>query len=917
MLGKGGAIHRIQIGLLLLFITLGFLIIQPLHAFAKRYTEDLKNVITPRLETLLGIQLRYDSISPSILSSITIQNLEIKFKNGDFSAKKFRLQLNPFKALRQLDNDPMQWISGVSIATGHIDLVISDNNQVFANPDQKNLWSLLESKTVTLKDFSSNISSPRIGRINARDLVIQLEGFEDRIRYRFSGSLESDSPVFPDTLGTIKTALNSSGGFSPSEEVFNGRIDIHELSSELLTLKSLSADLTHRDGQTLIRRIEDGRPIDIHAQFEGNNIEINGQMVEFVLEDIVGPGSTDRTLAPWLKTVSTGDFSVNWDRVKQDIQYKADMTISIPEKTGLPWPWVVTANLEGNRTEASIDTISVALPHAIATYSGQILLADLYPTGKLDLRVDDDMLGYPVSASFRITTTTGVIVTEAIYMMAGELEFSNFDILVVQEPQRVTASLSATPISSNADNTSEMYHAYFDVMRETGNSPIIYGAAAIRGLEAVHAAQLLNAGYLANYNPVKDSVLNVDGMFVATPQTWSAQIENVSLVSKSNPANTIVLQGQLTPNNYFLDSIKVSWNEFYAIGNGFSNNTVHGGTAQGRFLVGNALFPVEASWTRKGSLWMTVSDQIDAILGPPTSRGRTLSVKTNQIDIPIRGGAIQADFELNGRVAQKNWTISIAKSRFDLSRADRNYSAEISGRIQEERINLENIQYTDDFGSLYGQADFVNDRSSRYLAANLALVSEEQEAYNLSIAQSGTEWNIDMVVNAGKLERVNLPGLRGLFNLQANLVGPLEDPSISLDVSTSNSFYGSSPFNVYGKGELQENNLRFSDIEILLNGIFLSDGIVLANMETGSIRGTANLNATYNQVPVSTGFSFGINIDETLAWQNIAALGSTDFKGTLATHAVLWMNLPTCRHSPSSSAKIANIYWYRPRIRRL
>ncbi len=68
----------------------------------------------------------------------------------------------------------------------------------------------------------------------------------------------------------------------------------------------------------------------------------------------------------------------------------------------------------------------------------------------------------------------------------------------------------------------------------------------------------------------------------------------------------------------------------------------------------------------------------------------------------------------------------------------------------------------------------------------------------------------------------------------------------------------------------------------------LSRGLLLLNLTEGRLRSTAELNATYNQVPVSSGFSLAVDFGRGFNLAQLSEISDSEFSGTLATRPVLW-----------------------------
>ena len=885
-------IHLFQ-GLILMFLIIsGLLIIGPLRDAANKRAELIKDSLMTQLEANLGISLSYDSISPALLSAVTIRNLTVSFDQGNFFARRFRVFLNPFRGLKASRDSPSNLITRIVISGTHIDLELPGTDRVPSETlDLQAVLSLMEAKTIVLKNLSAAVSTGEFGIIEADDVSLQLEAVKGLVRYDFEGSLKSDSPLPIIGSDQVRMKVDSNGSYSLLESTFNGRVEL--LAGRLgdFDVEPIAVDLTYKDKQLSLQRINDEYPIDFSMRISEEGIDASGELENFTASDFIRPVGDYQSLRPWFDSVADGGFMISMNPRSNDISYDLDMTVAFPEEAGLPWPWNIDVDLDGHGGKADVAELTIAIPWGKAEYQGRIGLDMLSLQGGLSIEVDEELLGYPVEADFQVNTVEDVITAEPTYFTAGDLEFHDFSFLLLQDGQQYSLSLSVLP--GRPSDTRDR-HILFDAMLDMEHGPVIYGFAEIEGFEAGHAAGLLNAAYAANADIMRNALFNLRGFFEINPSKWMLYVEEASLVSTKNPENNVVVRGRITPGHWSLDGVRVAWDGYSIDGRGFSRDTEEGGFARGRLVIAEDLYPIEAYWTHNGPLRIVSSPGIEAVFGPSARQGRTMAVRVTQFEVPLKDRRLLSDFNLRGIVGRKGWEVLLRDSRFTLIQKEGgvNSSIQLTGLMSPELIEFTSIDFMDSIGELHGDAVFRSSQVGETLSGNLMLDSGGGESYRLHAVRYLNEWSIDLEVNSARMERLGMLDIQGYLDLQGNLTGSLDNPLVALDISTREGLLDASPFNFQGKANMDQRKLQVHELNLLYKGISVSHGLLLMNMEAGSVRTAAELRTTYNQIPVKTGFALGVNLGRSLSFSNFPSLRDVDFTGTLATHALMWNDKP-------------------------
>ncbi len=297
--------HVIQFIFLILSIVLGFLLINPLRTEADRRADILKNRLFSQLEDSLGITVEYESISPALLSVVTVRGLTVNFGQGDFTADKVRVFYNPLRRFGGDENDPIQLISRISVIDGHLNLaIISDGADTKKDRiTDFDPWPFLVNKSVILSGISATVRLDESFAFNADEVSLRLKDDDGKVRYEFEGRFHADDIGTLRKIGEIESSVSSNGSFSPTESTINGQINLLTADSDFVVFEPLSIDFTFSGNELTARRIDDDRPLDLSFRYSVEGWNLSVETVRLSLRDIASPGTFTGSWDPWFSSV--------------------------------------------------------------------------------------------------------------------------------------------------------------------------------------------------------------------------------------------------------------------------------------------------------------------------------------------------------------------------------------------------------------------------------------------------------------------------------------------------------------------------------------------------------------------------------------------------------------------------------------
>ena len=878
-------IHLIQAVLLVLGIALGALMLNPLQIQVNRRAEIVKEDIISRLEDSLGVKISYERVSPALLSTVVIHDFNVIFEQGDFRAEVARIYYNPLRALT--GGEPLQFISRVAVENGHLNLAVSSKSQrkeKAANRRINAAKTLFASKSVELSGLSAKIRFDDAIQLNVSNVNLASNDEGGIVRYEIAGKVHLRGMGSLNEIGEIRSEVVSEGSFSPTEPSVHGRLDILSAASQYVVLQPISVDFTYVNSRLAARRVGDNIPIDLSIDYSSDGWGISGETEKLDITNIAMPGTSSGWLKPYFSSIVDGRFQLSASPSFDDLHYAVDMDLQTDleiEEGG----YETELKFRGSRSSMHIDKLRVSSKWGGFSYAGIFDIERLAPDGFLAFSLNESLLGYPAFVKFNLNTRGGVITARAEELEANGIRFDDLRFLVIPEDGSFAASLIAIP--EGPDNSQEKMLTV-DLLVDSRTELAIHGFVNMKGFESSLITRLI--GFRSQFNLPLDFLLDMNGSFEANSKTWSASLDEVALRHRHNQNNGLIISGRATPENWSLDRLRATWNEYVVDGRGYGERLAQGGFTEVRLLFGEQIFPLTAQWFEDGSLIVDSDFGLTAYMGARSTHERSIKFVGDSISIPLSDGRLVSSVDIRGQVAARgDWELYINRAQLLLAGRSQKSDTAVSfgGSFSRDSVIIPTISISDDYGELTGNAVFEAANNSQDMLGRLFLAGSDDERYLITLDKVGEIWNIGLDISAASIERMVSGRFSGELFVDGSLGGTLKNPSISLNLD-SNGIADGRPFEVRGAISLESELMQIKDIEYSHNGISLSRGLVLLNMKEGSLKSTAEFNAAYNLVPVSSGFSLAVDFGRSLGIAELPYLFDSNYRGTIATQAVMW-----------------------------
>ncbi|MFW5688074.1 MAG: hypothetical protein ACOC1U_00760, partial [Spirochaetota bacterium] len=428
----------------MLLLTAVVIVLGPIRAELERRFATIKDQAVTELENLIGREVTYSSVSPSILRYLSVRDLTIHGRRGEpadlLTVGRLRVYYRPLRLLQgryseafseiRIENTELTLdtrsetdltalladILGGS--TGGTRAEGADGSSAEADPESRaptgestaaaSLADLLpDDFLVSGRNIHLDIRSS-IGRLDTERLFFSTTLADETISVRVQGDARlRDTPDSIPVSG-IGGRLEAFGTINVATGDTLLEVSLPELTSDLATLRSQVLQVRFSNGVLEARNVQNRDPIDIYVRY----IDAEGELYARVLAD--GYRLSD------LVQLEGGYAALN-RYLRLPIRGQANATVTpdslefggsiLTEVTGFPEipQGDLTLRFDGDAEGVSIDELVYDAPIGRAEYRGDIQLAPLRPSGVLSVRDLRYGNAQPLTLTARLSSFANVI----------------------------------------------------------------------------------------------------------------------------------------------------------------------------------------------------------------------------------------------------------------------------------------------------------------------------------------------------------------------------------------------------------------------------------------------------------------------------------------------------------------------------
>jgi translocation and assembly module TamB len=818
--------HIVQIIILITLLAAAAIAIWPIQKFVKERMEILKIEAISFLERTTGREIRYESVSPSILRFLEINKMRILSGNdeGDdlLEINRIRVYYNIFKLLGK---NPTSAFSRISIEDSSlvIDLV--------KDSDLIDLLSKLTEQLLSVERQETNLT------LSGRNMNLSIIDGETSISIAslfFDVNTRSETPgidltcdleaVFPeenDILDTLSASLSLEGTFSRDMTSATLRPSFSQLRSGAFTISSQTFQASLSAGVWRLTKIQDRLPVDFDLTFDTNNraIAISFAAADFVPESVLlyaGKESLNVVIATIFQTPVTGTGEAGYNLETKELSYQGEINLALHNSIG-PFTGISFAGeYAGDLSKVTLSNVIIAADQGTINFEGVSQLSPIAPSGVVrvtDLRWPLDR---PISGLFSVSGTA-----DQIDLRNGALAIEDLEL----ESLRASIEIGDEQI---AFNTGFIIGNGGETGRVDAEGSLSFGEVIDLELSDITVARLplsllVDLAGVEEFPaslPPEILKMKIDaGAFIH--MTGERYLYSVPIFKASSPDDNYSVSARIAGNNY---SAAVS-----DLGIRIGNFSLTGETtfdiANPRNLGISSKFVIfETEYTVNGILreWKSFTFTGDyglsgsATLNEP---GIQAELHTETLPIPFRDATYSAALRLKGSYTDRD-TWSLESTESTVGPVTLPVMGEIragfSGVVTPQSITAVELRVSDQFSELTGSGylDYAMSAASGF-AGEVSLENPaDGESYTAVFSVSGEDIEADLTVTEGLLQRLGTLPVDGRISGEISVRGSMSLPDIDASLSIKDGTFAGDSIALSGDVSLDTERLLVENLGI-------------------------------------------------------------------------------------------------------
>lgn len=777
---------------------------------------ELKNRTIASMESIVGREISYESVSPSILQYIEVRDLAIQGSEGGekplLSVSSLRITYSLFRLL--FDADPARALKEVRIENS----VVS-----FDSKTDGDIQKLLESITSSGGEGEGSLPI----RFSGSNVTLRLSsGGRTFTLSKLYFTVDSQADFFnvdfhAEAEGSLAAGFNFRTSFAVQGKM-GRRLDWSDLTIRLLSFSSSFASigsqtfqLVWKDADLEVRKIQDRSPVDIRLKAD----LARGLFTLDVTADAFKPEGLIRFTGPlesynaWVSAPFTASGSLTYQSSTGRLDYQAEGSAVLAGQ--LPVQDVTArVKIRGTEKRAVFQTLSLSSADSLVEFTGDISFPSLYPQGTIAVK-NMNLAGVgPVNAAIAAERRNGGLEVKAETLDIGGVSFDLFAASLAADASgsqrfRITASFDG----SSRDDLLEA-----EGVLKTGKAGALSSRITLTRIPAAPFAGLLAGGTGAN-GAIRDIsgilspfLLSAKLGFETDFKTYSLSGQALSLATRTEPRTQIVFS--LAADNERLDvSDFLLQQPGLRMTGGFkSRQSADGGLSfDCTAAIADTPYSFAGKYSKALGLELTGSYGFALAVRTGSHGESVLSAKADRLPIPIAAGEQSVSFALEGEFPNGGeWRVSCPSLVFyDLPiPGAKSNTAYMSLAVTAKEIKASRIKFLDDTSMLEGKASIsysLHGGSSDAdplsgLTADITadLTSAASESYTVSAKM--TRGGIDATVgfNALPMKRIGEFALAGELTGTLRLTGTLSDPSLDIEASLKKGRLGTDPIIISG-----------------------------------------------------------------------------------------------------------------------
>ncbi|MBN2554000.1 MAG: translocation/assembly module TamB domain-containing protein [Spirochaetales bacterium] len=845
--------------------------------------EELKTEIIGMLKTRIDREIRYQSVSPSVFGYLGIRELEIYSREDPdevlLRISRVKIYYNLIKLLSS--GSAALAVSEIQIANSYFDVDYDRDRE---------LLELIDALRTSSAEAGGGLLV-RGGRIGPREAAaprIDLSGTNITLRYTYREwrvgvenlffTVASRQDLYDITVrGNFEARHARSGSAMPAwlaaRMKISGSMDrffawsdlalqIHSLSTDTVAVKRQTLQVIYDSHSLEVRKIQDRAPLDLQVSYDTGSRDLS---VTFVAEgfrpaDLIRLTGSFERFNPYLMSSvsSTGSFVLNLDELRP--QYKADLRVEPPDEV-LPFDMTIVSRLSGNEEILYLNPLTVHSSRGRAEFNGNILIANLLPSGLLRFDDVDARAGQNLDATLRISRKAESLAIESSSLVIGQTSFDDLALSVEPEGRSLRFALAAAlreaPARGSVTATGELdwrTRLTMKAQADVEDLPLdtLYRLLGARPVLSPRAEQQLHRFSVS---------LAAGGSTDFSDFTLSG--EQIEIIERARPENFLRLRATMDRYGAQVDDIQLRWQDYSMRGDVEMEWIEETMELSSLFWVQEIPYQLEVDFLPGGSVRFGGSYGLEGyyrsdrtVIPVPQAGnvrqtwGRPFRLRSENLPIALKEGTMFASFDVLGLMGSgasiytSPSTVRIRNIPFSTIRKN---SLDLAFTIIDEEISLDSIAYQDEYSSLSGSGRGNLRRLLPLQGGGSIRLQGGEELYSSEARVDGGRVEGRLEFARSPIKRLGIETVNGDISGSLTVDGMLPQPDVSLLVALNNGRLNLDPLDLDLAATYSADSLRLGSLNASFLNHRITGGRGSIEVETGEFAFESEYRAEYFQ----------------------------------------------------------------------
>jgi len=457
---KPAARSKVEFLLFLCILILSFAVLRPLMQTLEKKLSAVRSLILTELEQTYNVRLSYESLSPSILRSVSLQNVKIFDAEHNVEIASFEDFSVQYRFWTLIFGNTAEILDSVNIANGFIDIDLIENKSL---AEKLNLMlqspSSAQSSVNTeqiLSFFFSQLLNIRIKNVRLRfrntvhDINAKItDGYfaidSEAVTVSLSSTASYRNTDYT-AIGQAETVFTIEGKFNKNLTSGSAVADFSHISTDRFGLYRLKLFADYRDKVFIFNTMQDFQPIDFTASWNIATNDINGRFSckDFMPLQSVAIYNASKTLAQFSFIAMSGNFQFALS--EQHIQWNTDLSFAVPQMSFSAYRIAPSQlRLVATGDDNGVDVSQLSLSGKDVDILSQFALNfdTKLPTGTISVKRFRLPSGSSVAADFHFSKKGNTFFCSIPSLTAGDGVLRNIGLTVNPSSEKIDYVLSA------------------------------------------------------------------------------------------------------------------------------------------------------------------------------------------------------------------------------------------------------------------------------------------------------------------------------------------------------------------------------------------------------------------------------------------------------------------------------------------